>query len=168
MGCVCVCLRCLRLYFILFLLFLFVFDFFFTFDVYLPSMFVSFAALLFWNHLYRCAVKWCNEGESVKKNKYLNKCDTLQFIGCTIYASAVLPFVGTSCSHIDEHVCVLLASLGGFGTVFVCCHARKERRHCTIICLGVCEVDCYSMRKTVSLHFFKWLTLTHSFSVIRK
>lgn len=139
------------------------FRFLFTFDVYLPPMFVSFLfrPSIFQTLVSLRALKWCNEGKSVKK-VYLNKCDTLS-------NSLDIQYMRAWFCHLLERVACthwwtcLRSFRGSSYGVVVCCHARKERRHCTVIFLGVCKVDCYSMRKTVSPHFCKWLTHSHPF-----
>lgn len=69
-------------------------------------------------------------------------------------------FVETSCSHIDEHVYVRSAPFRrGFCTIAVCCHARKERRHCTGTILGLIVIQCEKLSPLSAL-----LQMTHSMS----
>lgn len=169
MGCVCV-FALFRLHFILFgsIFFFSVFDFFLLLMFICHQCLCRFFSPFYFQNIGVVArvLKSMQWREKCEKKVYRNKCDTLQFIGCiAIYASVVLPFVETSCSHIDEHVYVLSASFrwGSYGCC-VCvlsCEKREASLHCVIF-LGVCKVDCYSMRKTVSLRFCKWLTRTHS------
>lgn len=149
MGCV---LALFRLHFSVFVSF---WISFYSWCLFATSMFCRFFPLLFSNHLYRSTVKWCDGGKKSVK-KYMNKCDTLNSLNERVLFCHLLKRV---LAHWWTCLCFSIN-----GVRLLCCHVRKERRHCTVIFLVSVRLIVIQCEK-LSLHF-KWRSLTHS--LIRK